>query len=58
MDALIPWIAWGRNVRPGEITSPVSTMDSAATALWLLGVARPADWIGQPVESAFATPAP
>ncbi|HEY0154438.1 MAG TPA: alkaline phosphatase family protein [Longimicrobium sp.] len=54
VDVLIPWIAWGRNVRPGEITTPVSTMDSAATALWLLGVPRPADWIGQPVESAFA----
>jgi predicted AlkP superfamily pyrophosphatase or phosphodiesterase len=58
VDMLIPWIAWGRNVRPGEITAPVSTMDSAATALWLLGVPRPANWTGKPVESAFATPVP
>ena len=58
VDVLIPWIAWGHNVRPGEITTPVSTMDSAATALWLLGVPRPANWIGKPVESAFAPPGP
>ena len=54
VDMTIPWIAWGRGVRPGEITAPVSTMDSAATALWLLGVPRPASWVGRPVESAFA----
>jgi predicted AlkP superfamily pyrophosphatase or phosphodiesterase len=58
VDVLIPWIAWGRNVRPGEITAPVSTMDSAATALWLLGVPRPAHWSGQPVESAFGGSTP
>ena len=56
VDVLIPWITWGRNVRPGEITAPVSTMDSAATALWLLGVPRPENWTGQPVESAFGAP--
>jgi hypothetical protein len=53
VDMTIPWIAWGPGVRAGEITAPVSTMDSAATVLWLLGVPRPADWVGQPVESAF-----
>lgn len=58
VDMNIPWIAWGRNVRPGEITAPVSTMDSAATALWLLGVPRPENWVGRPVESAFAAPTP
>jgi len=53
VDMNIPWIAWGRGVRPGEITAPINTMDSAATALWLLGVSRPENWIGRPVESAF-----
>ncbi len=53
VDMNIPWIAWGRGVAPGEITAPVSTMDSAATALWLLGVARPDNWLGRPVETAF-----
>jgi predicted AlkP superfamily pyrophosphatase or phosphodiesterase len=53
VDMNIPWIAWGRGVTPGEITAPVSTMDSAATALWLLGVTRPDNWVGRPVEPAF-----
>ncbi len=53
VDMTIPWIAWGRGVAPGEITAPVSTMDSAATALWLLGVPRPENWVGRPVEPAF-----
>ena len=49
-------IAWGRGVRPGELTAPVNTMDSAATAPWLLGIPRPDNWIGRPVESAFREP--
>src|SRR5208282_3898732 len=41
-DMTIPWIAWGRSVRPHyRITSPVNTCDTAATALWLLGVTVP-----------------
>lgn len=53
-DMTIPWIVWGRGVRPGEITArPIQTMDTAATALWLLGVRRPAHWAGQPVRAAF-----
>jgi arylsulfatase A-like enzyme len=53
VDMNIPWIAWGAGVTPGEITAPVNTMDSAATALQLLGVPVPESWIGRPVESAF-----
>jgi arylsulfatase A-like enzyme len=52
-DVLIPWIAWGARVEPGLITVPVRTMDTAATALWLLGVPAPAAWEGVPVMSAF-----
>jgi len=38
-DMTIPWIAYGKSVKPGtKITAPVVTYDSAATALWLLGV--------------------
>jgi predicted AlkP superfamily pyrophosphatase or phosphodiesterase len=58
VDMNIPWIAWGRGVRPGEITTPVNTMDSAATALWLLGLPRPENWAGRPVESAFGATHP
>jgi hypothetical protein len=28
-------------------------MDTAATALWLLGVTEPSDWMGQPVTTAY-----
>jgi len=53
-DMTIPWIAWGKGVKKGfTIDSPVTTYDTAATALWLLGVAVPADWDGKPVASAF-----
>lgn len=53
-DMTIPWIAWGSAVRPGfTISAPVSTTDTAATALWLLDVPIPASFDGKPVESAF-----
>lgn len=53
-DMTIPWIAFGAGVKPGyRITTPVTTYDTAATALWLLGVPVPADWDGKPVKSAF-----
>jgi predicted AlkP superfamily pyrophosphatase or phosphodiesterase len=53
-DVTIPWIAWGRGVKPGLLTpETVRTMDTAATVLWLLAIDRPADWTGQPVIHAF-----
>jgi arylsulfatase A-like enzyme len=53
-DMLIPWIAWGRGVKPHfEIQKPVSTVDTAATALWLLGVPIPEEMDGKPVREAF-----
>ena len=42
-DRLIPWIAWGPGIRPGHrIQADISTIDTAATALWVLGYPRPA----------------
>ena len=35
------------------ITVPVTTYDTAATALWLLDVPVPAEFDGKPVTSAF-----
>jgi predicted AlkP superfamily pyrophosphatase or phosphodiesterase len=56
-DMTIPWIAWGSRTRKGfTITAPVNTCDTAATALWLLGVPVPAGWDGKPVRSAFTLP--
>lgn len=53
-DMLIPWIAWGKGVKKGHsITSQVTTYDTAATALWLLGVPLPAELDGKPVVEAF-----
>jgi predicted AlkP superfamily pyrophosphatase or phosphodiesterase len=53
-DMEIPWVAWGQGVKKGfAITDPVTTYDSTATALWLLGVPVPAELDGKPVKSAF-----
>lgn len=53
-DTTIPWITWGKGVQQG-VTLPgtIRTMDTAATALWLLGIHAPAEWVGNPVASAF-----
>lgn len=53
-DMTIPWIVWGNVVKPGyQISKSVVTMDSAATALWLLEVPVPSTWEGSPVTEAF-----
>ncbi|HEX6940849.1 MAG TPA: ectonucleotide pyrophosphatase/phosphodiesterase [Longimicrobiales bacterium] len=53
-DMTIPWIAWGKGVRAaGPLGVPIRTMDTAATVLWLLGVAAPPEWVGRPVSAAF-----
>lgn len=53
-DVTIPWIAWGKGVKPGfQVTAPVVQYDTAATALWLLGVPLPDGFWGRPVTSAF-----
>ncbi len=53
-DMLIPWVTWGKGVKKNfSITQPVTTYDTAATALWLLGVPLPAEFDGKPVTSAF-----
>ena len=55
LDVTIPWITWGRAVAASD-SAPilaVRTMDTAATALWLLGVPIPKEWAGRPVTAAF-----
>jgi predicted AlkP superfamily pyrophosphatase or phosphodiesterase len=53
-DTAIPWISWGRGVQKGELPAhSVKTMDTAATALYLLGVTQPTAWAGMPVRNAF-----
>jgi predicted AlkP superfamily pyrophosphatase or phosphodiesterase len=53
-DVTIPWVAWGKPVKPGfKITAPVVQYDTAATALWLLDIPVPEGFWGRPVTSAF-----
>ncbi len=53
VDMTIPWIAWGKGVRAGSIPERITTYDTAATALWLLGIPSPPFWDGKPVTEAF-----
>jgi arylsulfatase A-like enzyme len=53
LDMTIPWIAWGEGVEPGTLPAGIRTVDTAATVLWLLGLAVPGDWTGTPVTVAF-----
>jgi predicted AlkP superfamily pyrophosphatase or phosphodiesterase len=52
-DVTIPWIAWGRGVAGGELAPGIRTVDTAATALWLLGLPAAEVATGAPVRSAF-----
>ena len=53
-DVTIPWIVHGEGVRAGTVLpAGVRTMDTAATALWLLGVEPPPFWEGRAVRGAF-----
>lgn len=57
IDREIPWIACGPGVREDYvITEPLSTMDTAATALYALGLAIPADIVGKPRTDIFTEP--
>ena len=54
-DRQIPWIAWGAGVVRGKaLIGPISTCDTAVTALSLLGVPLPENLDGKPVTEAFA----
>jgi arylsulfatase A-like enzyme len=55
-DMTIPWIASGPDIQPGRLTSPVNTMDTAATAAFVLGLPAPTEWDGVPVYEAFGLP--
>jgi predicted AlkP superfamily pyrophosphatase or phosphodiesterase len=56
LDVHIPWIAWGQAVHPGMLPpDSVHTVDTASTALYLLGVNRPVAWAAKPVAPAFTT---
>jgi predicted AlkP superfamily pyrophosphatase or phosphodiesterase len=54
IDREIPWIACGPGVRENnELTAEVSTVDTAATVLYALGLEIPADLAGKPRTEIF-----
>lgn len=55
-DMTIPWVASGAGIRPAELTSPITTVDTAATVAFALGLEIPAAWDGVPVYEAFGLP--
>ena len=53
-DVTIPWIAWGEGVEPGRtLPDGIRTLDTAVTALRLLGLSAPSGVTGTTVASAF-----
>ena len=53
-DMKIPWIVWGKDVRAGfTINEAVTTCDTAATGLWLLGISPSTSLDGRAVTAAF-----
>ena len=55
-DMTIPWIAAGPGIQPRALTTPIHTMDTAATAAFALGLPIPVEWDGVPVYEAFGLP--
>ncbi len=55
-DYRIPWIAVGPGIIHKDLASTISTMDTAATAAYALGLPLQADWDGIPVYEAFGQP--
>jgi predicted AlkP superfamily pyrophosphatase or phosphodiesterase len=53
VDTTIPWIVWGAGVQRGDTLTGIRTMDTAATALWMLGLPVPSSFVGRAVIRAF-----
>lgn len=53
-EILVPWVMVGPGIRSGGDLGPLTSVyDTAATAAYLAGAARPACWVGQPLLGAF-----
>ena len=55
-DMTIPWIISGPRVQPGQLSSQVQIMDTAATIAYVLGLPQQPEWDGVPVFEAFGAP--
>ena len=47
------WVISGPRVLPAQLITPIHTMDTAATAAFVLGLPLPPEWDGVPVFEAF-----
>jgi hypothetical protein len=57
-DLLIPWVANGPGIQPGQINAQVSIMDTAPTIAYALELPLQPEWDGFPVYEAFGLPQP
>ena len=57
VDTTIPWIVFGPHVLSRTLTTRVQTVDTAATAAWVLGISLSPAATGRPVMEAFDTAA-
>jgi len=58
-NTTVPWIVAGpKVVRRGEMAARVKQTDTAATALWVLGLTLPSSCAGEVVREPFTAPAP
>ena len=55
-DMTIPWVVSGPGVQPKVLGTSVNTMDTAATAAFILDLPIPPEWDGVPVYEAFGSP--
>lgn len=55
-DMTIPWIASGAGIKPAALNSSITTIDTASTAAFALGLSIPPEWDGVPVYEAFGLP--
>lgn len=54
LDATIPWIAWGANIKKNHsIAQPVSLLDTGATIMYALGLKTHTEWDSQVIEEIF-----
>lgn len=56
LNATIPWIAWGTNIKgPQIITKPVRLLDTGATIMYALGLETHMEWESQAMTEIFQT---
>ena len=56
LDATIPWIAWGANIKKNHpITQSVSLLDTGATILYALGLHTHTEWDSHVIDDIFQT---